>query len=200
MVYFCSMIKYGLYLGLALFFVLSACKENAQKKARQKRIDESLKQLRVRDSLKKIEDEQIRQLNTPADLEITIEKKLKTGGYFLRLLHKVPDLEKKIKNEDEPYTLFIPPDSVLKNFIANKKTDTTTHTAQLQKLLENHIVHAHLSLIDLMSANEVITLSQKKLSVQIKDKKIYLNQQAQVLNSDIVYNSGVLHSISRVID
>lgn len=192
------MIKYGLYLGLAVFFVLSACKESAEKKARQKRIDESLKQLRVKDSLKKIEDEQIRQLNTPADLKITVEKKLKTGTYFLHLLHKVPDLEKKIKNEDEPYTLFIPVDSVLKGFITSKKIDTT-HTAQVQKLLENHIIHTHLSLIDLMSANEVVTLSQKKVSVQIKDKKIYLNQQAQVLNSDIVYNSGVLHSISQVI-
>jgi uncharacterized surface protein with fasciclin (FAS1) repeats len=182
---------------LGVLLLGASCKESAQKKAKQKRIDDSLKQVRVKDSLKKVQEDQIRQLNTPSNLENTIEKKLKTGTYFLRLLHKVPELEKKINNEEEQYTLFIPSDSIFKVFITNKKTDTT-NTVQIKSLLENHIISAHLSLIDLMSSNEVITLSQKKLSVQIKDKKIYL-QNAQVLNSDILYNSGILHSINQVI-
>lgn len=191
------MIKYYLYWVLGVLLLGASCKESAQKKAKQKRIDDSLKQVRVKDSLKKVQEDQIRQLNTPSNLENTIEKKLKTGTYFLRLLHKVPELEKKINNEEEQYTLFIPSDSIFKVFITNKKTDTT-NTVQIKSLLENHIISAHLSLIDLMSSNEVITLSQKKLSVQIKDKKIYL-QNAQVLNSDILYNSGILHSINQVI-
>lgn len=190
------MIKYLMCLLLSVL-LFTACRESAEKKAKQKRIEDSLKQLRVKDSLKKIEEDQIRQLNTPSNLKTTIEQKLKTGTYFLRLLHKVPELEKRIKNEDEQYTLFIPSDSTLKVFMANKKIDTT-NTVQVKNLLENHIIPAHLSLIDLMSSNEVVTLSQKKLSVQIKDKKIYL-KNAQVLNSDILYSSGIIHSINQVI-
>ncbi len=186
-----------MYLMLTILLLGTSCRESAEKKARQKRIDDSLKQVRVKDSIRKAEEEQIRQLNTPSGLENTIEKKLKTGAYFLRMLHKVPELEKKINNEEEQHTLFIPSDSTLKVFIANKKIDTT-NTVQVKKLLENHIIPAHLSLIDLMSSNEVVTLSKKKLSVQIKNKKIYL-QNAQVLNSDILYSSGILHSINQVI-
>lgn len=182
---------------LGVLLLCASCRESAEKKAKQKRIDDSLKQLRVKDSLRKIEEEQIRQLNAPSDLETTVEKKLKTGVYFLRLLHKIPELKKRITSQDEQYTLFIPSDSAFKVFIAAKKTDTT-NTVQMQKLMENHVVPAHLPLIDLMSSNEVVTLSQKKISVQIKDKKIYLHN-AQVLNSDILYQSGVLHSINQVI-
>lgn len=184
-------------LSSIFLFSIMSCRESAEKKARQKRIDDSLKQLRVKDSLKKVEDEQIRLLNTPANLKTTIEKKLTTGQYFLRLLHKVPELEKKINNEEEQYTLFIPSDSAFKVWIANKKIDTT-NTTQIQKIIENHIVAAHLSLMDLMSSNEVTTFSQKKLSVQIKDKKIYI-QNTRVLQSDILYQSGILHGIDQVI-
>lgn len=191
------MIKYYFCFVIGIFLLCVSCRESAEEKARKKRIEDSLKQLRVKDSIKKAAEDHIRQLNTPSGLENTIEKKLKTGTYFLRMLHKVPELEKKIKNEEEQYTLFIPSDSAMKVFIANKKTDTT-NTVQIKNLLENHIISAHLSLIDLMSSNEVVTLSQKKLSVQIKDKKIYV-QHARVLNSDILYNSGVLHSINQVI-
>jgi len=191
-----TMLKYYLVL-LGVFLLCISCGSSAEKKARQKRIDDSLKQLRVKDSLKKIEEDQIKNLNTPSNLEVTIEQKLKTGGHFLRWLQKVPELQKRITNQEEQYTLFIPSDSAFKVFLSAKRIDST-NTAQVQKVLENHIISAYLPLIDLMSSNEVTTLSQKKLSVQVKDKKIYIGN-IKVLHSDIQYHSGILHTIDQVI-
>ncbi|MCS7075578.1 MAG: fasciclin domain-containing protein [Bacteroidia bacterium] len=173
-----------------------ACRESAEKKARQKKIDDSLKQIRLQDSLKKVQENEIKNFNTPTPLNIAIQKKLKTGVYFLRLLHKVPELEKKL-TQNEPHTLFIPTDSAFTDSFQSKKIDST-NTTQIQKILKNHVVPAHLSLMDLMNSNEVIPLSQKKIPVQIKNKRIYL-QNAQVLHSDIPYLFGIIHSIDQVL-
>lgn len=191
------MIKYYLFFIGILVFMLASCGDSASKKAKQKRIDDSLKQLRIKDSLKKIEDEHIKNINTPSNFQSTIEKKLKNGYYFLRLLQKIPELEKKVNDEQAQYTLFIPSDSALTVFMQSKKIDSTD-TKQVKKMLENHIVEAYLPLIDLMSSNQVVSISQKKLSIEVKNKKIYLHN-ARVLNSDILYNSGILHSIDNVL-
>ncbi|MCS7029025.1 MAG: fasciclin domain-containing protein [Bacteroidia bacterium] len=184
-------------IGMTIIVLVIACQASAEKKARQKRIDESLKQIRIRESLKQVQEEQIRHFNTPQQLEVTIQNKLKTGIYFLRFLHKVPELQKRLTQSEDSYTLFIPSDSAFTLFLQKYQLDTT-NAKYIQKVLENHIVPAHLSLLDLMSSSQVVALSQKKLPIEIKNKKIYINN-ACILNSDIPYHSGILHSIDQVL-
>lgn len=179
-----------------LLFLVCACGKQTDK-ARQQQIDDSLQQLKIRDSLKQIEEKQTEIQNSTNPLRTVITNKLKQQQ-FLAILQSVPELEKKFSQGDtQTYTLFIPTDSAFKQL----------NPAQLEKLkqpkeaevfVKQHIVEGYLTLMDVMSASEVVNLNQKKLPIMVKGGKIAVGKSV-VVASDVPYLSGILHSIDKVI-
>uniref|UniRef100_A0ABM5FKB7 Stabilin-1 n=1 Tax=Pogona vitticeps TaxID=103695 RepID=A0ABM5FKB7_9SAUR len=96
-----------------------------------------------------------------------------------------------------PYTVFVP--------TVGYRQDSTTFSEWknkgfIQDLLRYHIVSCQkLQSDDLESQSYITALSGHQIKISVKENSVYLNDEAKIIESDIIGTNGVLHFIDKIL-
>jgi transforming growth factor-beta-induced protein len=125
------------------------------------------------------------------------------AGQFTTLVAavKAAGLEGALRNKAAKLTVFAPTDAAFA-----KLGDTTINALlkdipTLTKILTYHVLPSAVSAADVKSLNkgEVTTLSGEKLAFEVKNGKIILNGNVEVIITDIKASNGIIHVIDTVL-
>ncbi|XP_053233528.1 stabilin-1 isoform X1 [Podarcis raffonei] len=96
-----------------------------------------------------------------------------------------------------PFTVFVPHADYIKNSTTFSEWE---EKGFIKDLLNYHIVICHkLQSEDLQLKNSITALSGLKIKVSMKENSVYLNDEAKIIESDIMGNNGVLHFIDKIL-
>jgi uncharacterized surface protein with fasciclin (FAS1) repeats len=98
-----------------------------------------------------------------------------------------------------PFTVFAPTDEAFAALPAGTLDGLLKDPEALKKILLYHVVSGQVTadkVVGLTSANSV---EGSPIAITVKDGKVYLNDAAQVVKTDILASNGVIHVIDKVI-
>jgi len=98
-----------------------------------------------------------------------------------------------------PFTVFAPTDAAFAALPAGTLDKLLADPAALKQVLLYHVVSGKVTsdqVVDLTSADSV---EGAPIAITVKDGKVYLNDAAQVVATDIAATNGVIHVIDHVI-
>ncbi len=199
-------------MSLAVVAMLFAsCEDTKKKEAEEQAKAEQMRMEREKDSLMKVEaDNQAMMAQMEAN---SIAAKAMGNADLSTLVSalQAADMAQTLKGEGD-YTVFAPtneafnkvPKATLENLMKPE------NKAQLQKLLQYHVLQGKMSAADVMGKikdaggkldvttmnGEVLTLSEKNGKVMIKDAK---GNTATVTSADMDASNGVVHTIDKVL-
>jgi uncharacterized surface protein with fasciclin (FAS1) repeats len=127
-----------------------------------------------------------------------IENAAKAGN-FTKLLEAVEltELEAILKGTDS-YTLFAPVDEAFSKLPQQVQDVLSENKGKLKRIIAYHIGFGDIRAEDLLQTDEVMTMEGSVIGVDRADGQIKLND-AKVINSDILADNGVIHTIDRVL-
>ncbi len=199
-------------MSLAVVAMLFAsCEDTKKKEAEEQAKAEQMRMEREKDSLMKVEaDNQAMMAQMEAN---SIAAKAMGNADLSTLVSalQAADMAQTLKGEGD-YTVFAPtneafnkvPKATLENLMKPE------NKAQLQKLLQYHVLQGKMSAADVMGKikdaggkldvttmnGEVLNLSEKNGKVMIKDAK---GNTATVTSADMDASNGVVHTIDKVL-
>jgi uncharacterized surface protein with fasciclin (FAS1) repeats len=123
-----------------------------------------------------------------------------TAGSFKTLLAaaKAAGLVETLQGKG-PFTVFAPTDEAFAALPAGTLDGLLKDPEALKKILLYHVVAGAVTadkVVGLTSANSV---EGAPIAIAVKDGKVYLNDTAQVVKTDILASNGVIHVIDKVI-
>ena len=98
-----------------------------------------------------------------------------------------------------PFTVFAPTDEAFAALPAGTLDGLLADPEALKKILLYHVVSGEVTadkVVDLTSAD---TVEGSPIAISVKDGKVYLNDAAQVVTTDIMASNGVIHVIDQVL-
>jgi uncharacterized surface protein with fasciclin (FAS1) repeats len=100
-------------------------------------------------------------------------------------------LAEMLRDEDGPFTLFLPANFVLDEMQLPTGDDLTT-------LLQNHVVEGLFNLSDVIDAGTLTTVGGQELTVTVEGNMVLVNG-AQIVTPNVAATNGVIHIINGVL-
>jgi len=98
-----------------------------------------------------------------------------------------------------PFTLFAPTDDAFAKLPAGTLDKLLADPAALKDILLYHVVQGKVMAADVTGMTSATSVQGSPIAIAVKDGKVYLNDIAQVVTTDIEASNGVIHVIDAVI-
>ncbi len=100
---------------------------------------------------------------------------------------------------DGPLTIFAPTDAAFAALPAGTLDKLLADPAALKKILLYHVVSGKVTADQVVKLTSADSVEGSKIAIAVKDGKVYLNDTAQVVKTDIMTSNGIIHVIDQVI-
>jgi len=98
-----------------------------------------------------------------------------------------------------PFTVFAPTDEAFAALPAGTLDGLLADPEALKKILLYHVVSGEVTADKVVGLTSADTVEGSPISISVKDGKVYLNDAAQVVKTDIMASNGVIHVIDQVL-
>jgi len=98
-----------------------------------------------------------------------------------------------------PLTVFAPTDDAFAALPAGTLDKLLADPAALKKVLLYHVVSGAVTADQVVGLTSATSVEGAPIAITVKDGKVYLNDDAQVVATDIPATNGVIHVIDHVI-
>jgi len=98
-----------------------------------------------------------------------------------------------------PFTVFAPTDAAFAKLPAGTLDKLLADPAALKSILLYHVVKGKVMAADVVGLTSATSVEGPPIAISVKDGKVYLNNSAQVVTTDIAASNGVIHVIDAVI-
>jgi len=102
-------------------------------------------------------------------------------------------------NGDGPLTVFAPTDDAFAALPAGTVEALLGDIPTLTDILLYHVVDGKVMAADVVNLTSATTLQGSDISIKVEDGKVYLNDNVQVILTDIEASNGVIHVIDAVL-
>ena len=98
-----------------------------------------------------------------------------------------------------PFTVFAPTDEAFAALPAGTLDGLLKDPEALKKILLYHVVSGEVTADKVVGMTSADTVEGSPIAISVKDGKVYLNDSAQVVKTDIMASNGVIHVIDKVL-
>ena len=98
-----------------------------------------------------------------------------------------------------PFTVFAPTDEAFAALPAGTLDGLLKDPEALKKILLYHVVSGEVTADKVVGMTSADTVEGSPIAISVKDGKVYLNDTAQVVKTDIMASNGVIHVIDKVL-
>jgi uncharacterized surface protein with fasciclin (FAS1) repeats len=121
-------------------------------------------------------------------------------GRFTTLVAAVDaaDLVDALKGEG-PLTVFAPTDDAFNKLPEGTVPALLENTALLTDILLYHVVSGKVMAADVVNLSSAETLLGETISISVQDGRVFLNDEVEVIITDIEASNGVIHVIDTVL-
>ena len=98
-----------------------------------------------------------------------------------------------------PFTVFAPTDEAFAALPAGTLDGLLKDPEALKKILLYHVVSGAVTADQVVGMTSADTVEGSPIAISVKDGKVYLNDTAQVVKTDIMASNGVIHVIDKVL-
>ena len=98
-----------------------------------------------------------------------------------------------------PFTVFAPTDEAFAALPAGTLDGLLKDPEALKKILLYHVVSGEVTADKVVGMTSADTVEGSPIAISVKDGKVYLNDAAQVVKTDIMASNGVIHVIDKVL-
>ena len=98
-----------------------------------------------------------------------------------------------------PFTVFAPTDEAFAALPAGTLDGLLKDPEALKKILLYHVVSGAVTADKVVGLTSADSVEGAPIAIAVKDGKVYLNDTAQVVKTDILASNGVIHVIDQVI-
>jgi uncharacterized surface protein with fasciclin (FAS1) repeats len=98
-----------------------------------------------------------------------------------------------------PFTVFAPTDEAFAALPAGTLDGLLKDPEALKKVLLYHVVSGAVTADKVVGLTSADSVEGAPIAIAVKDGKVYLNDAAQVVKTDILASNGVIHVIDKVI-
>jgi uncharacterized surface protein with fasciclin (FAS1) repeats len=98
-----------------------------------------------------------------------------------------------------PFTVFAPTDEAFDKLPEGTLEALLADIPALTDILLYHVVSGEVLAEDVVALEEAETLLEQMISIKVEDGKVYLNEDVQVIITDILADNGVIHVIDAVL-
>jgi uncharacterized surface protein with fasciclin (FAS1) repeats len=122
------------------------------------------------------------------------------AGSFTTLLTaaKAAGLVETLQGEG-PFTVFAPTDEAFAALPAGTLDKLLADPEALKKILLYHVVSGKVTADQVVGLTSADSVEGSPIAIAVKDGKVYLNDVAQVVKTDVMASNGVIHVIDQVI-
>ena len=110
---------------------------------------------------------------------------------------KAAGLTQTLKNSG-PYTVFIPTDSAFNELPPGTVDSLMKDKKKLAQVLSYHVVPGKITVAD-VKPGKVQTMEGEPIKLSSDNGKVTINGEANVIQSDMMADNGVIHEIDKVI-
>jgi uncharacterized surface protein with fasciclin (FAS1) repeats len=97
-----------------------------------------------------------------------------------------------------PYTVFIPTDTAFSKLPSDTADSLMKDKKKLAQVLAYHVVPGKITVAD-VKPGEVKTMEGSSLKLTSDNGKVTLNGEANVIQSDVMADNGVIHEIDTIV-
>jgi len=137
----------------------------------------------------------------PAELSDIVDTAVADGRFTtLATALQAAGLVETLKGEG-PFTVFAPTDDAFAKLPAGTVESLLKpeNLEQLKSILLYHVVSGKVMAADVVTLTSAETVSGAKINIKVQDGKVYLNDTAQVIITDVEASNGVIHVIDGVL-
>ena len=98
-----------------------------------------------------------------------------------------------------PFTVFAPNDAAFAALPAGTLDSLLADPEALKKILLYHVVSGKVTADQVVKMTSADSVEGSTIAIAVKDGKVYLNNSAQAVATDIMASNGVIHVIDQVI-
>ncbi len=98
-----------------------------------------------------------------------------------------------------PFTVFAPTDAAFAALPAGTLDSLLADPEALKKVLLYHVVSGKVTADQVVGLTSATSVEGSPIAIAVKDGKVYLNDSAQVVTTDVMASNGVIHVIDKVI-
>jgi uncharacterized surface protein with fasciclin (FAS1) repeats len=98
-----------------------------------------------------------------------------------------------------PFTVFAPTDAAFAALPAGTLDSLLADPKALKKVLLYHVVSGKVTADQVVGLTSATSVEGSPIKIAVKDGKVYLNDSAQVVTTDVMASNGVIHVIDQVI-
>ncbi len=98
-----------------------------------------------------------------------------------------------------PFTVFAPTDEAFAALPAGTLDGLLADPEALKKVLLYHVVSGEVTADQVVGLTSADTVEGSPIAISVDDGKVYLNDAAQVVKTDIMASNGVIHVIDQVL-
>ena len=98
-----------------------------------------------------------------------------------------------------PFTVFAPTDEAFAALPAGTLDKLLADPEALKKILLYHVVEGKVTADQVVGLTSAKSVEGSPIAIAVKDGKVYLNDAAQVITTDVMASNGVIHVIDQVI-
>ena len=98
-----------------------------------------------------------------------------------------------------PFTVFAPTDEAFAALPAGTLDGLLADPEALKKILLYHVVSGEVTADKVVGLTSADTVEGSPIAISVNDGKVYLNDAAQVVKTDIMASNGVIHVIDHVL-
>jgi uncharacterized surface protein with fasciclin (FAS1) repeats len=100
-----------------------------------------------------------------------------------------------------PFTVFAPTDAAFAKLPAGTVEDLLKpeNKEKLGTILKYHVVSGNVGSADVVKLSNADTVAGKPIKIEVRDGKVFLNGNTQVVKTDIQTSNGVIHVIDSVL-
>ena len=100
---------------------------------------------------------------------------------------------------DGPFTVFAPTDDAFAALPEGTLDSLLADSEALKQILLYHVVPGTVKAEDVVNLTSADTVEGSPIAIAVKDGKVYLNDAAEVVATDVMASNGVIHVIDQVI-
>jgi len=98
-----------------------------------------------------------------------------------------------------PFTVFAPTDAAFAALPAGTLDSLLADPEALKKVLLYHVASGKVTADQVVGLTTATSVEGSPIKIAVKDGKVYLNDSAQVVTTDVMASNGVIHVIDKVI-
>jgi uncharacterized surface protein with fasciclin (FAS1) repeats len=98
-----------------------------------------------------------------------------------------------------PFTVFAPTDAAFAALPAGTLDGLLADPEALRKVLLYHVASGKVTADQVVGLTTATSVEGSPIKIAVKDGKVYLNDSAQVVTTDVMASNGVIHVIDKVI-